>query len=59
MSDPITSPDDADVVDDSELTPRQTEDPDGGEHLHSSDHSIAEEDIEADRRHQQETPTQP
>ncbi|MBB1516379.1 hypothetical protein H5398_10420 [Tessaracoccus sp. MC1679] len=58
MSDPVTNPDDTPVVDDSELTRRQTDGPDGGEHLHSSDHSIAEEDIEADRRHQQSTPTQ-
>ena len=58
MSDSLTSPDDP-VVDDSELTPSRTEGPDSGEHLHASDHSIAEEDIEASRRHQQATPTQP
>lgn len=58
MSDSITSPD-GPVGRDSDLTPSRTERPDGGEHLHSSDHSIAEEDIETSRRHQQETPTQP
>lgn len=57
MSDPIRRPD-GDTVDDTELTPRDTEGPDEGEHLHASDHSIAEEDIEADRRHQETTPTQ-
>lgn len=57
MSDPTRRPD-GDTVDDTELTPRDTEGPDEGEHLHASDHSIAEEDIEADRRHQETTPTQ-
>ena len=57
MSDPTRRPDD-DAVDDTELTPRDTEGPDEGEHLHASDHSIAEGDIEADRRHQETTPTQ-
>ena len=58
MTDRTDSPDDA-VIDDSDLTPRSTEGPDEGEHLHASDHSIAEEDIESDRRHQEATPTQP
>ncbi|AQX14605.1 hypothetical protein BCR15_03380 [Tessaracoccus lapidicaptus] len=44
------------AVEDSELTPRETEQPEAGEHLHTSDHSIAEEDIEADRRHQASDP---
>lgn len=47
-----------DVADsDSSLNPRETEGPREGEHLHSSDHAIAEEDIEADRLHQQSTPS--
>ncbi|MHA6511847.1 hypothetical protein [Tessaracoccus sp. Z1128] len=51
-------PTDEAVIDDTELTQRPTEGPDEGEHLHASDHSIAEEDIEADISHQEADPRQ-
>ncbi|MHA6525074.1 hypothetical protein [Tessaracoccus sp. G1721] len=59
MSDQNPRPADEAAVDDAELRPTGTEGPDEGEHLHSSDHAVPEEDIEADRRHQETTPTQP